>query len=141
MSEFLLSGQALTGREINARIHAVGILLGDQVEQLLMGALDLRNAEDQQARVRALSMMARDTAERTLHEAISLMNSVMHSDVASFTRQLEEFKVVQGAFSSSVQALATQYTETAAAQRELATLMREVIAGLRAEQRQHESSA
>ena len=134
-----MSELRLTGAALQERVHAIGIFVGDQVEQLLMGALELRGADNLEGRVSAIALLARDMAERTLHESISLMNGVMHSDVASFTRQLEEFKHVQTAFSSSVAALAEQYAQTAAAQRELAVLMREVVEGLRAERR-HESA-
>lgn len=125
--------------ELNGRVRAIGLFVGDQIEQLLLGAIELRGQEHQRERAQAMALLARDAAERVIQETVALLNSVVHADIAAFIRMMDDTRQAQQQLQGAVTALAEQNLQTAAAQRELATLMREVVAGLRADH--HESTA
>lgn len=121
------------GQDIRARARAIGLFVRDEVELLLLGALDLRTGEDQAGRARAIAILVGDMAERIIHESVALLHSVTHADLASFLRRLDATQQRQNEADAALAALAQQHALTLAEQRVLRALMESVVAGLRAQ--------
>lgn len=70
-----------------------------------------RVASELHDRIHAVGLLAGDGIERLLHDALALLNSVTHADLASFLVSLDAIQAEQRQIHTALDALALQHAE------------------------------
>lgn len=70
-----------------------------------------RAASELHDRIHAVGLLAGDGVERLLHDALALLNSVTHADLASFLASLDAIQAEQQQIAAALDALAIQHAE------------------------------
>lgn len=68
-----------------------------------------RVASELHDRIHAVGLLAGDGIERLLHDALALLNSVTHADLASFLASLDAIQAEQRQIHAALDALALQH--------------------------------